>query len=148
LFLEIRRKEFGLGPKWRSRAISMFGGAKIVEDLPWGGFVKVVCGLCLHDQPVVDNHVYALLSELLAFVPYANTHFSSHTMTTRQELALESHDAYVLEESKAEGVVDVVERTDDRLGQLPIDEVAFHGATITSNVDDRTIIRSQSASVS
>jgi hypothetical protein len=120
-------------------------GAEVIEYLPWGGFVKIVCGLCLHDQPVVDNHVYALLSELLTFVPYANTHFSSYTMTPRQQLALESRDVYVLEESKAERIVDVVERTDDRLGQLPIDEMPFHGATITSNVTDRIIKQLQSA---
>jgi hypothetical protein len=76
-------------------------GAEVVEYLPWGSFVEIVRRLDLHDQPVVDDHVDALLGKLLTLVRHANARFSSYSMTPRDKLALERHHVYLLEEAEA-----------------------------------------------
>ena len=80
--------------------------------------MQFVGGLDLDHDAIVDDHIETLLAELLTFVHHRDPDLASHFVRSRQQLALESLEVKVLEEAVSERVVDLEERTDDRIDQL------------------------------
>ena len=80
--------------------------------------MQVVGGLDLDHDAIVDDHVESLLTKLPALVHHSDPNFASDLVPSRQQLTLESLEVKVLEEAVSERVVDLEERTDDRIDQL------------------------------
>ena len=94
------------------------GCPQVVEELASRVLLQIVGGLDLDHDAIVDHHVETLLAKLHAFVHHADPNLASHLMPSRQQLALESLEVTVLEEAVSKRVVDLEERTDDRVDQL------------------------------
>jgi len=77
-----------------------------------------VGGLDLDHDAIVDDHVESLLAKLTALVHHSDPNFASDLVPSRQQLTLESLEVKVLEEAVSERVVNLEERTDDRIDQL------------------------------
>ena len=61
-------------------------GAEIVVQLACGGPVQLVCGLRLHHQSVVHQHVQSLHAELVALVHDAHADLAGDLVAARAEL--------------------------------------------------------------
>ena len=87
------------------------GCPQVVEELASRVLLQIVGGLDLDHDAIVDHHVATLLAKL-------DPNLASHLMPSRQQLALESLEVKVLEETVSKRVVDLEERTDDGVDQL------------------------------
>ena len=92
--------------------------AQIVEELASRVLLQIVGGLDLDHDAIVDDHVESLLTKLPALVHHSDPNFASDLVPSRQQLTLESLEVKVLEEAVSERVVNLEERTDDRIDQL------------------------------
>lgn len=101
------------------------GRPQVVVDLAGSDLAKVVCRLHLDDDPIVDDEIEALTSELHAFVHDSNGQLPRDPMASCQQLAFEGARIEVLEESEAKRVVYFKERLDDGVGPLFLDQAGF-----------------------
>src|SRR5207237_1433080 len=86
---------------------------------------------CLDDDPFVDNEVESLTTDHFALVPDFYPDLSSDVMPAPQKFTLEGDRVETLEQSKPKNVVDLVECSNDRLGQALLDEfTARHGRMV------------------
>ena len=92
--------------------------AQIVEELASRVLLQFVGGHDLDHDAIVDDHVESLLTKLPALVHHSDPNFASDLVPSRQQLALESLEVKVLEEAVSERVVNLEERTDDRIDQI------------------------------
>jgi hypothetical protein len=92
--------------------------SQIVEQLASRVLLQFVRGLYLEHDTVVDDHIEALLAELLALVHHGDPDLASNLVPSRQQLALESLEVKMLEEAVSERVVNLEERTDDGVDQI------------------------------
>src|SRR5687768_1013337 len=106
------------------------GRFEVIVDLPGRDPRQLSARLDLYDQNLIDDHVQPLLTQRLTLVhdPYA--HLARDTMPASAELPFEAHDVDVLDESKSEGVINRVERSDYGLRELFFDEWSWHGFRI------------------
>jgi hypothetical protein len=101
--------------------------AEIVVDLACRGAVKVIRGLGLDHEFVIDDHVEPLHPELFPFVRDANGELPRDPVATSDQFTLHGHHVEVLQKSEAKGVVDVEERADHRVREALFEEfVAGH----------------------
>jgi hypothetical protein len=63
-----------------------------------------------------------LISELTAFVQDWHSYFSANPMSTFSKLDLQTHDVDVLEKPEPERIVNLVERTNDRVRETLFNE--------------------------
>ena len=94
------------------------GCPQVVEELASRVLLQVVGGHDLDHDAIVDDHVESLLTKLPALVHHSDPNFASDLVPSRQQLALESLEVKVLEEAVSERVVNLEERTDDRIDQI------------------------------
>ena len=92
--------------------------AQIVEELASRVLLQVVGGHDLDHDAIVDDHVESLLTKLPALEHHSDPNVASDLVPSRQQLALESLEVRVLEEAVSERVVNLEERTDDRIDQI------------------------------
>ena len=91
---------------------------QVVEQLARRVLPQVMGGLDFDDDAIVHHHVETLFAKLLPFVHHGDPDFASDLVPSRQQLALESLEIKVLEEAVSERVVNLEERTDDRIDQI------------------------------
>jgi hypothetical protein len=82
-----------------------------------------VSGFGLHDKLLVHDHVQTLFRELVTFVKDSHGDLTRDAMLTRDKLPFQSHHVNVLEKSKTEGVVNIKERPNHRMGEPLLKEV-------------------------
>ncbi len=86
--------------------------------------MELVRRLRFDHQPLINEHVDSLLGQVLALLVYADAGLPCDAMATRPQLPLERRDVNVLEESEAERIVYIVERSDHGLGECPLNKVS------------------------
>jgi hypothetical protein len=74
----------------------------------------IFVGFGLDNKLLIDDHVQSLLRELVPLVKDWYGNLTCYSMFALNQLSLQSHHVDVLEESKAEGVVNIEERSDHR----------------------------------
>ena len=85
---------------------------------------------------VVDDHVQALVAELVAFVHDTNTHFPPYLMAKISQFALQGHHIDVLEKPEPESVVNLVESTNGSTGELVLDQLVDRHDQLFDTDDD------------
>jgi hypothetical protein len=79
--------------------------------------VELVSGLCLHHQPPIDDHVEAVLGEVVTLIKDLDRDLARNMMLPRNELALEGHHVHMFEESIAQVIVNLEECPDNGMGE-------------------------------
>jgi hypothetical protein len=74
--------------------------------------MELVGGFGFHDQLPVNNHVEALLGEVVSLIKDLDGDLAGHAVLARDKLTLQSHHIYMLEESIAQIVVNLEECPD------------------------------------
>src|SRR5215218_11319377 len=109
--------------------------AKVVINLVPRAVMKGERRFDLHDEYLVHHHIDPLAAEFVALVIHDDRDLSSHLVPAGAELPLQRHRVDMLQEPETQCVVYVVECTDDRAGQIFVDERApFHGARYSGPV--------------
>jgi len=83
--------------------------------------------LDLDDELFIDDHVERLPRQWLAAVVDHHSNFAVRAMTLGLQVALEGQCVDEFPVSKAELSVDVEERTDDRAGQVGLEQLVLGG---------------------
>lgn len=115
--------EFWLEPEMQQQPDFESTCSQIIVDLSLRSAVKVDGSLGFDEELFVDDHVEALQSYLFAFVANDDANFALHFMATCYELALRRCLVDVLEEPKAERIIDFIKAADNRPGQRLEDQI-------------------------
>jgi hypothetical protein len=97
---------------------------EICQELTLGERRKVLGRLDLEDDLAVDNPVDALTSDCDAFVEHVHPELSLDMMPATTQLFVQSRTVDRFEQTESHLIVRVVERADDRAGQI-IEEEAW-----------------------
>src|SRR5688572_16768617 len=117
----------------KEQAHFQIGGSQIVVYLAAGRLMQLQRGFRFHHDLPVNDHVESLVGQLLPLVHDAHGSFPGNMVSASHELALQGHYICMLEKPEPKGVVYLVERTNDGLGKLLLDELT-HTGTIRSSV--------------
>ena len=130
---EIQPVEAGLAAEAEEEADLETGRSQVVVDLAGSVPVKIEGGLHLDDELAVDDDVDALAAENPALAANDDADLAIDAVAPEPQLVLEGENVKALEESEAQGVVDLEERPDDGMGELLFDQcVAGHGCNLAS----------------
>jgi hypothetical protein len=95
-------------------------GLEIVVELSSSGFVDVPGGLRFYNEFLVYDQVEALGSEFLTLVKDVNWHFPCNTVSSLDKLPLKGCYVKPFEEAESEVVVNLIERSNHRMGELSL----------------------------
>jgi hypothetical protein len=79
--------------------------------------VELVGGLSLHHKLPIDNHVEAVLSQVLTLIKDLDGDLAGNMMLSRDELALEGHHVHMFEKTIAQIIVNLEECADHGMGE-------------------------------
>src|SRR6478672_7245478 len=100
--------------------------SQIAVNLSGGCRVKNQCGFGYDDQLFINNHVYALGAQVLAFIEDWNCNFSPNPMTAPEKLTLQRHNIKVFKKSEPEMIVNLKEHPNNRFGEIFLNELLTH----------------------
>ena len=112
--------ELWLGTKVEKEAELKIGSLEIVVELSSSGFVDVPGGLRFYNEFLVYDQVEALGSEFLTLVKDMNWHFPCNSVSSLEKLPLNGRYVKPFEEAESEVVVNLIERSNHRMGELSL----------------------------
>src|SRR5258708_2921950 len=114
--------EGGFGAEVEEKTNLVFRGAKKVQELTGIFAIQSLRRLHLENDAIIDDEVGLVSCDDSSLVHDVGRHLPAHGMSAQLQLECESLSVGLLQQSKPERVVHLIEASDDGLGQLPLEE--------------------------